>query len=164
MLSIAFAPLLVLAACDQQEAGPVDSEVSPTSGLDDEQTLPGERSLADETQTGPTRVAQALPGIPQPFLGVWDYSDGDGECDPGSELLMEIEAQRITFYESVGTVESVRPQGENAVSVELDMEGEGESWENTLMLSLSDNRATLRSEDAGGADADDAIPRRRCDP
>lgn len=150
---------LALASCDQQETGPVDSEVSPTSGADDEQTLPGERSLADETQTGPTRAERQFDSIPEPFIGVWDYAEG--RCMASSDLRMEIEPQRITFYESVGTVEEVTPRGEDEVAVALDMEGEGETWENTLLLTLSDDGEILTPQDAGGAD--NPMPRKRCE-
>jgi len=156
----AFAGALALTGCDQQEAGPVDSEVSPTNGADDEQTLPGERSLADETVTGPMRAERQFDEIPETFLGVWDYARGS--CMPSSDLRMEIEPQRITFYESVGEVTEVTPRGEDAVAVELDMEGEGENWENTLLLTLSDDGRTLTPSDGGEA-ADDPLPRKRCE-
>ncbi len=160
MRAFALSVILVLSACNQQEAGPVDSEVSPTSGADDEQTLPGERSLADETETGPTRAARQLPGIPAPFVGVWDHVNGN--CMPASDLRMEIEPQRITFYESVGTVREVSPLGEDAVGVRLDMEGEGETWDSTLRLTLSDDGEILTPSNAGDH-PEDALARKRCD-
>ncbi|MGB3710539.1 MAG: hypothetical protein WA985_02505 [Erythrobacter sp.] len=160
MRAVFLLPLVLgLAACDQQEAGPVDSEVSPTSGSDDEQTLPGERSLADETQTGPTRAADAAGGIPRRFHGVWDYAQGT--CDPASDLRVEIEDDRITFYESLGEVDEVTVRSASEVAVELDMEGEGESWENTLLLTLSDDGETLTPRNADGSD--NPMPRTRCD-
>lgn len=160
MRALILASLIILVACNQQEAGPVDSEVSPTSGADDEQTLPGERSLADETLTGPTRAAGQLPGIPTPFIGVWDVAEG--RCMPSSDLRLEIEPQRITFYESVGSVTKVNPLGDDAVDVTLDMEGEGETWQNTLRLTLSDDGAILTPKDAGNQ-GDATIPRRKCE-
>ncbi|MGB3805843.1 MAG: hypothetical protein WA936_01450 [Erythrobacter sp.] len=160
MRAVFLLPLVLgLAACDQQEAGPVDSEVSPTSGADDEQTLPGERSLADETRTGPTRAADAAGGIPRRFQGVWDYAQGI--CDPASDLRVEIEDDRITFYESLGEVDEVTVRSPSEVAVELDMEGEGESWENTLLLTLSDDGETLTPRNADGSD--NPMPRTRCD-
>ncbi|MEE4537959.1 MAG: hypothetical protein V2J51_05650 [Erythrobacter sp.] len=132
-----FTPLALLAACDQQEAGPVDSEVSPTSGADDEQTLPGERSLADEAPSGPTRAGSQLSVIPGAFTGVWDASSGS--CDPASDLRMEIGSQDIIFYEARGAVESVTARNEASVSIDLAMEGEGETWDDTLVLSLSED-------------------------
>ncbi|MGB7418656.1 MAG: hypothetical protein WA918_05705 [Erythrobacter sp.] len=138
--------ILALTACNQQEQGPVDSEVSPTSGLDDEQTLPGERSLADETLTGPTRAAADLDHIPQPFHGVWDSPDGS--CDPASDLRVEIGARSITFYESIGSVERVTANASDAVTVALDMQGEGETWKDTLILTLSNEGETLTPRNA----------------
>lgn len=164
-LLIALAPAMALVACGQQERGPVDSEVSPTSGADDEQTLPGERSLADETRTGPTRARQdasdiSANRIPARFRGIWDYAQGD--CDPDSDLRMEIGAKDIEFYEALGEVSKVEADGD-AVLVTLEMEGEGESWEQTTRFVIVEKGASQRlitSETQDPATADGYVSRK----
>ena len=151
---------LALISCDQQEAGPVDSEVSPTSGLDDEQTLPGERSLADPTATGPTRAAPQVATVPARFHGEWDYAGGS--CDPVSDLHLTIEPRQLVFYESVGTPTRIERTGSGEVTIALDMSGEGETWENTVQFRLADGGDTLLQPGFDGPDEGD-LRRKRCD-
>ena len=42
----------------------------------------------------------------------------------------------LFFHESIGDVRDVRREGTDAISVEADFQGEGESWRNILRLSL----------------------------
>ncbi len=154
---------LTLGACDQQEASPVDSKVSPTSGLDNEQTLSGTRSLADETATGPTRArdSEAAIRIPARFHGVWDHVEAT--CAQASETRLEIAPGSITFYESFGRVTGVVQESE-AVIVDLAMEGEGERWTNVQRLELvEEGGRTLLQTDSGSQPQErDGFPRRKC--
>ncbi|MEQ5787536.1 hypothetical protein J3454_06485 [Erythrobacter sp. NFXS35] len=140
---------IALAGCDQQEAGPVDAEVAPTSAADAAQTLEGERSLADETETGPTRARDVASGdiVPARFHGVWDAAKGT--CDPASDLRVEIGPDRIEFYESAGEVTGVIEEN-GRIMADLALQGEGETWTNRLALSLDGDRLTLDDPDAPG--------------
>lgn len=87
--------------------------------------------------------------IPAAFHGAWDWTGGN--CLEYSDLRMEIGPQRIQFYESLGTVEAVRSDGDS-LTVELAMEGEGEKWEQTTELALVEGGALLETvhEDPSG--------------
>lgn len=58
---------------------------------------------------------------------------------------MEIGAQGINFYESVGKVEAVREDG-TALSLDLAMEGEGQQWRQTTVLRLAEGGTLLETE------------------
>lgn len=100
--------------------------------------------------------------IPSRFQGVWDYEDGT--CVAESDLRMHIKAREITFYESYGTVSGVRQEGDDAI-VDLAMEGEGETWEQSLRLSLVAEGEDLRlhTSDPTKPKEPDDLPRKRCE-
>ena len=122
--------VLALAACGSQddaaeappEADQTAMPVEPDGGIGD-----GAEPLSD------VRDAAQLDGIPARFRGVWDYVDGS--CDPASDLRVEISADRVIFYESVGEVENVT-DGPDGTEVDLAMEGEGQTWDSRFRLSL----------------------------
>jgi hypothetical protein len=120
--------LLGLAACSQPEGEP-DAPV-PTATPASSAAI-----AAPETDVQP-----AAGTIPITYRGAWDWTGGT--CAPASDLRMEIGAQSITFYESVGTVEAVREDGDT-LSLDLAMEGEGEQWRQTTVLRLVDGGTLL---------------------
>ena len=123
-----------------------------------------------EPQPAPVETAEPQPAaptgpiaetalIPERFIGVWDYIEGT--CDPASDMRLAIGQDRFEFYESVGEVKAVRNQGETTV-VDLAMEGEGETWEESLRLVLKDDGERLHvTEPVNASDTDD-YPRKRC--
>lgn len=92
-----------------------------------------------EPAPSPTPDIEQPQPIPADYHGVWDHVDGS--CAPESDLRMEISADKIVFYESVGTVTSLisEPNGDRIVT--LAMSGEGETWTETLRLQM-DSTAT----------------------
>ena len=125
--------MLALAACGQAEEPSVETEKSEDAPGDAASPSDQDRPLADPAPDGVTARAR-LTAIPTEFRGVWDYAQGS--CQPESDLRMEIEGGMITFYESMGRVTSVEREGTDEVLVALAMEGEGESWDSTLRLTL----------------------------
>ena len=148
-----------LAACSGSNQEPAENQVEapvatpmpvePDGGIGDGAGPPGEieGTLANR--------------IPTRFHGVWDYVGGT--CDPASDMRAEISGSEILFYESVGTVISVDEDGDDFV-VTLAMEGEGETWEQLLRLSLVGEGAGQRLETTDGAlpKVTDEYPRKRC--
>lgn len=142
------APLLLLAACGQQESAPEAPVETP---------IPVEPDGGIGDGAGPPRLA-TLGTIPDRFHGVWDATTGS--CDPASDLRVEIGSESIEFYESVGEVMDVTEE-DGRVLVDLAMQGEGETWTNRLALSLADERLSLDDPDAPGGSS--AAPERvRC--
>lgn len=141
---------MTLAACggqspdqpqpDQAGAEPIENPmpVEPDGGIGDGAgPIPG---------TEDSDAAQANL-IPAQFQGVWDYEGGT--CALESDMRMEISAREIMFYESLGIVTRTQMEGEDVV-VTLDMEGEGENWQQATRLSLVGEADTLRLHTSDG--------------
>ena len=149
---------LALAACSQDEVAPVDNDLVVENEGETEV-----RSVADEADSGPTRAGDdgTAPGaIPTAFHGVWDFAEGT--CDRASDLRLDVGARRIEFYESVGQVTGVRAQDDGAIIVDLAMEGEGETWEQSSRLEIADDGKTLTFDDAADPENSRYSIRKRC--
>ena len=118
------------------------------------------RLAQEEFDTRALGGAQAA--IPVRYLGVWDYEGGS--CAPESDLRMAITKNEIVFYESIGTVSKVVDEGDDAI-VELAMEGEGDTWEDSLRLSLvgEGDAQRLHTSDGKQPKVPDELPRKRCE-
>ncbi len=117
---------------NEETSGPIAAEtpipVEPDGGIGDG-ALP-----LDEAQ------GIAANEIPERFHGVWDALTGT--CARASDLRIEIKPKEIVFYESYGRVFEVE-RVEGSLAVSLAMEGEGETWEERLGFSLSDDGSEL---------------------
>jgi len=156
VLSIA---IIALAACGAEAEEEDRQEVPETI------EAPANQPESEETETGQEDVIEAEVAeaqIPERYHGVWDYEGGT--CAPESDLRMEIKAREIVFYESIGTVSGAREDGDDAIA-DLAMEGEGETWEDSLRLSLvGDSEAQrLHTSDATEPKVLDDLPRKRCE-
>lgn len=154
-LLIAPLALLALTACGSEPETPPEVEqtpipVEPDGGIGDGAGPPEETATAALANRIPTR-----------FHGIWDSAEGT--CDPASDLRMEISGGEILFYESVGMVTAVEPEG-NDVIVTLAMEGEGETWEQQTRLSLVGEGEGQRLETSDGEQprGTDNYPSKRC--
>ena len=112
---------------------------------------------------GPPPAMPALAGtgeIPTEFRGVWDFIDGS--CSASSDLRMEVRENRIGFYESEGRVAGLEAKGDDRVTVDLAMTGEGEEWTERLTLTLVDGGRFLETGDVGPYGDGQALRRKRC--
>ena len=107
---------LAISGCDAEPDTPVDGDIPAADNAVDSDPP------ADEA--GSAGSADALRAIPARFLGAWDYVEGN--CDPASDLRMEIGQRRIVFYESVGDVTGIRAEGDDAIVVAV-VEDKGDS-------------------------------------
>ena len=97
--------------------------------------------------------------MPNTLIGAWDYEKGT--CDPSSDMRLEIDTKQLRFYESLGQITAVRSDGV-ATIVDLAMEGEGESWTETLRFVLKDGGTRLHITEPQTEGDVDEYPRRRC--
>lgn len=171
--SILLGFVIALAAC----GGEADTADSSSDTVTDEQTetaaadtapdkpeadaADDEASKPDTPEDKPSEPETAANVIPARYQGIWDYIEGT--CARESDARKEISGKEIIFYESIGTVTSVAPDGDDVV-VALDMEGEGETWTQTIRLSVSgkggDER--LSTSDGEKPKAVDQYPSKRC--
>lgn len=95
---------------------------------------------APQTPSTPPSVARS-DTIPAAFLGRYD---GSAEaCARPSDSKLTVGPGELRFHESIGVVRTVGIKGPEAIEVEADYQGEGESWRSVRELSLSDGGATL---------------------
>ncbi|MEL1251301.1 hypothetical protein [Aurantiacibacter gilvus] len=146
---LAVAAALSLSACSSEpEATAPDAPV------------PSEASeVAATAGTGQAPEGTDSEGIPAAMLGVWDYVEGT--CDPASDLRLEIAPDHLTFYESYGTVQSVTRDGDD-VTFALAMEGEGETWQESLTYRLVEGGTILES-DMPAPVGEGQLRRKRCE-
>ena len=133
MRNLFILPLLALAACGSADE-PTDAETQ----------APETSSAAPEPVA--TNDAQApLTAIPEDYRGVWDIPSSNG--DPASDLRLDIRANEIEFYESLGKVTAIERDGDGIV-VDLAMSGEGETWTVRNRLVLTDDGEALTIHEA----------------
>ncbi|WP_239804923.1 hypothetical protein [Croceicoccus hydrothermalis] len=151
----------MLCACGaaDDDTPPVDSEVV-ADGADDGATLqPSDQSLADPAPGSVTAPADGVRGsgdgapmaIPASMRGRWGMTRND--CDGPASVakgLLTIETNRLTFYESVGTLADVRERSDDYLRAEFAFEGEGMEWRRDMTL-LREGDTLLRRE--SGPDA-----------
>lgn len=80
----------------------------------------------------------ALPAI---FLGRWDANAQ--ACAVGTEMKLTVEPRRVAFYESGGRIESIKINGPNDIVAEVAMSGEGETWQKTMHMVVTEDSKTL---------------------
>jgi hypothetical protein len=108
----------LLAACGSPE--PAGNEAAPAASA-----RPAERAAA----------------VPAAFQGIYDESRE--ACRRPSEYRLTVSAHDLRFHESIGAVREVAVEGPDAIRVDADYQGEGESWRATHRLRLDDGGATL---------------------
>lgn len=85
-----------------------------------------------------TQVSQ----VPGQFQGMW--AADPKSCPEPEDDRLRISAEKVDFYESTGKVVAVRVLDKLRVEIDLDMSGEGDHWRETLKLTLSEDRRTLK--------------------
>ena len=134
MRNLFILPLLALAAC-----GSADERT-------DADTLAPETSSAAPEPVAADDAQASLTAIPEDYRGVWDIPSSNG--DPASDLRLDIRANEIEFYESLGEVTAIERDGDGIV-VDLAMSGEGETWTVRNRLVLTDDGEALTIHEAG---------------
>lgn len=129
--------LLLLAAC-----GGADEPALPA---DDETPTP----VASETPIAEAS-AEAGAGIPEALRGRWGLVAAD--CEPGradAKGLLVVSADKLEFYESVGTLGTVTERTAQGMRGSFAFTGEGMNWTRGMSLRLADEGRTLVREEFG---------------
>ena len=152
---IAALAALPLAACDNQsEPAPEPTAAEPTATATEALT-PTPTPEADDT-------ADAT-AIPTAIRGRWGLVEAD--CEPGrddAKGLLTITADKLEFYESVGTLDSIEEAGANRIRADFDFTGEGMTWERDIALELEDGGQTLVRREYGEGAAAEAFRYSKC--
>jgi hypothetical protein len=149
--AIAFA----LAACQQQaddnlaidETNTANAEVEtlpPDETADNEAAL-NEADNAGSEQPSPPEASM----IPAQYRGRWGMVPAD--CEPGrsdAKGLLTIGENKLSFYESVGTLKEQRPAIATSFSGLFAFTGEGQSWQKVITFTRTGD--TLKRAEKDG--------------
>jgi hypothetical protein len=101
-----------------------------------------------EASAGPEDAAS----IPRRFRGRWGLVPAD--CDPrrdDNKGLMQVTAQKLSFYESRAIPSAVKRAGPDTIAVSLAFSGEGQTWTEAARFTLRQNgRILVRAGGEGG--------------
>lgn len=108
---------------------------------------------------GSAMAAEPVDSIPDQFIGEWNADVAD--CGIGrNDSILKIDANTISYWESVGFIQAIVVQGRREVALIADMSGEGEEWLATAHFKLSEAGDELVSVDERGGE----FVRYRCPP
>ena len=143
--------LLALAACD----GGTQSADTTTEEAEADGNLVGNSSSSKPT-VEPTDTGTPAPTeIPASLHGRWGLVAGDCTLTRGdAKGLLEITADKLEFYESVATLDTIQEAEPTRIRASFDFEGEGMTWERDLVLDVQDGGNTLIRREYG----EDAAP------
>ena len=102
--------------------------------------------------------------IPPAFHGRWALEADDCEMDRAdAQTLIDIDAQGIEFYESMGVVENVEESDERSIRASFAFTGEGQEWERDMQLSLSADGTQLTRREFGNDALQEPLTYRKCE-
>ena len=140
--------LFVLAACDRGTQG-ADQTAEDAAAAG---------NLAENSSVGPAPTESATPAptqIPAAIQGRWGLVPGDCTSTRGdAKGLLAISADKLEFYESVGTLDTIMDAEPTRIRATFDFEGEGMTWQREVVLDAQDGGATLVRREYG----EDAAP------
>lgn len=101
-------------------------------------------------RAGEAQAGGVTPAIPAAFHGTYDES-ATACAQARSVYRLVISDDALRFHESVGIVQAVREQGPREIAVTARYTGEGETWDGSRTLTLSDDsaRLTVTQDDSG---------------
>lgn len=143
--------LLVLAGCDNGTQG---ADTTAEEAAEDG-NLAANSSVAPAPRPPGATDTPAPTEIPVAIRGRWGLVPADCTSTRGdAKGLLTIDADRLRFYESVGTLDTIMDAGPTRVRALFDFEGEGMSWQREAVLDVQDEGATLIRREYG----EDAAP------
>ena len=146
--TLAMAGALALAACGETPSEPDDQAGEPVA-------------MPDPQQDVAAPVAQAGM-IPARFRGDWGMNAADCEGGAAAKGLLEIGEDRLTFYESVGTLGNNATVGPDSVQGLFAFEGEGMEWTREMRLEIREDGDVLVRRELGEGATPGEFEYRRC--
>ena len=142
---LALPALLALAACDRG---------TPSA---DEGAAPADPATESHSPAPePTAMETPAPAeIPPALRGRWGLVPGDCTSNRGdAKGLLTVSADKLEFYESVGTLDAIKESTPTRIRASFNFEGEGMTWQREIVLDVQESGAALIRRDYG----DDAAP------
>ncbi|QSR18068.1 hypothetical protein [Novosphingobium sp. KA1] len=146
-LSLSVALALGLSACQKQP----QPEATATSEAPVEEVA---------TQAAPAPLPTA---IPEGLRGRWGMVEADCTSTAGdAKGLLVIDDKRLTFYEAVASLGTIKSASANAIEADFAFSGEGQSWNLDVALSSPDGGRTLVRKDTGPDAAPGTLTYKKC--
>ena len=125
--------VLCLTACSPQPSDKVDSASASSEAA----------PVIVSSAAPVSSIAAAVTTLPSGFVGKWD--EGPKPCGTSyrSQMQLDIAATEMSFFESGGTVKSVKVTSPTDIVAEVAMAGEGDTWTSTMHMVLTDDGKTL---------------------
>jgi hypothetical protein len=123
---------LCLTACSPQQTERVESA-----------SVSSEAAPVVVSSAAPVSLAAAAATLPAAFVGKWDAPPKPCSTEYRAEMQLDITATELSFFESGGTVKNVKVNSPTDVVAEVSMSGEGETWQKSMHMVLTDNGNTL---------------------
>lgn len=126
-----------------------------------------EATATSETPAGEA-TAQAVPAplptaIPAALHGRWGMVAADCTSTAGdAKGLLVIDDKRLTFYEAVASLGTIKSASANAIEADFAFSGEGQSWNLDVALSSPDGGRTLVRKDTGPDAAPGTLTYKKC--
>jgi hypothetical protein len=151
--------LLVLAGCDNGTQGAdVTAEQAAAEG-----DLAANSSVAPATRPPGATDTPAPTDIPAAFRGRWGLVPADCTSTRGdAKGRLTVGTDRLEFYESVGTLDTIMDAEPARLRADFDFEGEGMRWEREIVLDLQDGGTTLIRREFGEDAAPEPFRYARC--
>lgn len=92
------------------------------------------------------RTPDRLDAIPDAFRGRWSVG---ADCGETSDQAIVVGRDVVSFSESAGTATYILRAGPREVSLELAMIGKGETWSDTMTLTLTPDDHLRRADPDG---------------
>ena len=103
---------------------------------------------AQTTNAGSGASVQQRTYIPVQFRALWNFSTD--ECAvPYTQGRLQLQGDRLSFYESSGPVTEVTSRGEYEVTVSTELSGEGETYTNTYTFQLAEDYSSITDTETG---------------
>ncbi|RHW18658.1 hypothetical protein D1610_00345 [Sphingomonas gilva] len=151
----ALAALLAFTACDRSDP-PVNQVGIDLNAVTPAPEPAPQAPTANETAPANGAAPVASTTIPAAYHGVYDQTAA--ACASASSIYrLTVSGDELRFHESLAEVQSVTPEGENAIRVAANYSGEGMTWSNIQRVALSDGGRTLTITGEG-----EPVKRTRC--
>ena len=137
--------LVALAACD----GGTQSAQTTTEEAEAAGNIVG-NSSSSKPAVEAGADAPAPTAIPAAIQGRWGLVPAD--CEPGrddAKGLLTIGADKLDFYESTGTLDTISEAAPTRIRAAFDFTGEGMTWQREVVLDVQDDGATLIRREYG---------------
>lgn len=160
------AALLALAACSSESSNetlPTDNDMIAKDEVTEAPAAPVNEARSEAVATGGSSARLPMNAIPTALRGRWGMVRNDCTSIHGdAKGLLEIGANRLTFYESRGTLAKISEIEPTRLRALYDFEGEGQSWQRDMVLEVQDGGQSLIRKEYGDGSSPESYHYTRC--